>query len=141
MMNSVVIGVGAEWQGAGPLVVYLLRHMNVPDVRLVESDGDPAELVELWDEADLAVVVEGLPADDSPGRIHRLATLDPTVATGASPGSVSAAAGLGESLGRMPRRLMAYGIETGPDLADALTPPVRQACQQLAAQIFDLVAV
>jgi hydrogenase maturation protease len=137
-MDMVVIGVGAGWHGVGPLVVDLLRHMNVPDVRLAESDGDPAELVALWDKADLAIVVEPVAATGDPGRIRPMGLPGPQV--GGDADAVTAAVTLGRSLGRMPEQLVRYGIETGPDRAAPLAPPVREACQRLATQISALVA-
>ena len=137
-MDMVVIGVGAGWHGVGPLVVDLLRHMNVPDVRLAESDGDPAELVALWDKADLAIVVEAVAATGAPGRIRPMGLPGPQVG-GGDGDAVTAAVVLGRSLGRMPERLVRYGIEADPDSAP-LAPPVREACQRLATQISALVA-
>ncbi|WP_051366999.1 hydrogenase maturation protease [Hamadaea tsunoensis] len=145
-MSTVVIGMGAGRQGAGPLVVDLLRHMNVPDVRLAESDGDPADLVEQWDKADLAVVVTAVDAGGPPGRVRHIGLPDPAgtaldggLTAHAATTGISAALALGQARARMPGRLMVCGIEIDPRFGDRLTPPVREACQRLATQLSDLV--
>src|SRR5579863_2942303 len=74
--RMVVIGVGNEFRrddGTGPLVVTRLARLVPPGVELVVSDGDPARMIEAWDGAALAIVVDAVRADPAvPGRVHRL---------------------------------------------------------------------
>src|SRR4051812_7497360 len=104
----IVIGVGNPYRsddGVGPYVVERLRAHGIPDNLLAESLGETTELIDLWDGADVAIVVDAVRCDPAhPGRVHRLTVCDP-------PGERSRAAhglDLGEAvelarvLGRMP---------------------------------------
>ena len=147
----VVIGVGNEFRrddGAGIEVVAGLRG-HVPDgVELLVSDGEPTALIEAWDEALLAVVVDAVHAHPGePGRLHRLVLEGDRHALD-SPVS-SHGLGLGEAidlarvLGRMPERLIVHAVEAG-DTAQGtgLTPVVAAAISRLVAAVLrDLAAI
>ena len=144
-MSAVVIGVGNEFRrddGAGPAVVARL-HGRVPaGTELVVSDGEPARMIEAWDGAALAVVVDAVRAEPAvPGRLHRL---DLDRAGAAPPGTVSShGLGLGDAIGlalaldRMPGRLVVHAVEAG-DLSQGtgLTPAVAAVIDALATAVL-----
>src|SRR5439155_16159459 len=146
MTGKVVIGVGNPYRrddGLGPCVVDRLRERGVPGVVLATSLGETTELIDLWDGADLAIVVDAIRAAPAhPGRVHRLTVLDP-------PGERSRAAhglDLGEAvelarvLGRMPARLVLYAVEAADvGHGTGLTPAVSQAAARIADEIADEV--
>ena len=70
----VVIGVGNEFRrddGAGPTA--RLRGRVPGGVELLVCDGEPTRLIEAWDGAALAVVIDAVRAEPAvPGRLHRL---------------------------------------------------------------------
>jgi hydrogenase maturation protease len=91
----VVIGVGNPWRrddGAGPAVATALRPQlarSHPDagcgrasvvrdggedrsVEVIELDGEAARLVDAWDGADVAVVVDAVRTGALPGTVHRI---------------------------------------------------------------------
>jgi hydrogenase maturation protease len=138
----VVIGIGNEFRrddGAGPAVISRLRSQVPAGVGLVDSDGEPAELLEAWAGADLAIVVDAVRGgSETPGRLYRIAVdhgdvdhgdiegLD-ELAPGASTHSLGlgTAVGLSRALGRMPRELIVHAVEgadfeLGPGLSDAV---------------------
>ena len=147
--RAIVIGVGNPYRrddGFGPAVLAMLRRSCLSDVDLVECDGEPSRLIDLWDGAALAVVVDAvraLPAH--PGRLHRLSAHHPAVARTA--GASSHGAGLGEAvdlaraLDRLPRQLLLYAVEADDvGFGVGLTPAVAHAAHAVAAEIAELVA-
>jgi hydrogenase maturation protease len=147
--SVVVVGVGNPYRhddGAGPEVARRLLASMPVWVEVVEHDGEPTGLIDAWDDADLAIVVDAVRSHQaSPGAIHRVevdARIDlhgvPGVSShGASPGE---AVELARALGRLPRRLVLYGIEArtfSPGLG--LTPEVEASVAVLADRIRDEV--
>ncbi|NEE00648.1 hydrogenase maturation protease [Phytoactinopolyspora halotolerans] len=143
---AVVIGVGNEYRrddGVGAAVVRRLHRCTLPQVTLAITDGESSRLIELWGDADVAVVVDALHADGGePGRIHRVVVDRPL--TGHRPLASSHGMGMGEAvdlalaLDRMPRRLVILAVE-GADFSvgRGLTPAVRAALDRIAALTID----
>lgn len=143
----IVIGVGNAYRhddGVGLAVAGHLRRRDRSGVTVDESDGEPTSLMDLWAGADLAVIVDAVEAGGEPGRIHRLCSLHPAAASGKAVGfhnvSLGAAAELARALGRMPRRMLFYGVQV-LDLTPGigLTPAVATAADRLAAEIGDVL--
>ena len=140
-----VIGVGSEFRrddGAGPDVVARLRGQVPAGVELRVSDGDPAGLLEAWEDAALAVVVDTVLAEPAqPGRLHRL-TLDrgqpvPEPAVSSHGLGLSEAIALAWALGRMPERLIVHAVEAGDvSLGTGRTQAVAAAIPALAAAVL-----
>ena len=115
----VVIGVGNAFRrddGAGLRALAHARACLPAGVTVVESDGEPARLLDAWDGADLAVVVDAARSGAAPGTVLRAEVgRDPLPAP--VPGGSTHALGVGEAialgraLGRMPGRVVVYGIE------------------------------
>lgn len=144
-----VIGVGNEFRrddGAGPQLVARLRQHALAGVDYIVSDGDPVAMIEAWDGAALAVVVDAVRIDQTaPGRLYRL-ILDrdgpapyPTVSSHGL--GLGEAIGLARALGRMPARLIVHGIEAGDvGPGTGLTPAVAAATARLAAAVLQDLA-
>lgn len=152
-MNShariAVIGVGNDFRrddGIGWAVVSRLReragHGPPPNgMELTVNDGDPGRLIGLWEDVDLAIVVDAAHAHPGrPGRVHRI-ELDGEELR--QPGQTSShGLGLGEAvelsrtLGRLPTRLVVFAVE-GQDhtLGTGLTEPVAEVVEPLAQRI------
>jgi hydrogenase maturation protease len=147
MTRIVVIGVGHPYRrddALGPYVVERLRARGVGGVDLAVSMGETTELLDLWDDADLAIVVDAIRADPAhPGRVHRLSVLHP-------PGERSRAAhglDLGEAvelarvLDRLPGRLVLYAVEAAElGYGEGLSPAVAAAADRLVDAIADEIA-
>ena len=143
--RAVVIGVGNEFRhddGAGPAVVTRLSGRVPEGVELHLSEGEPTRLIEAWDGAALAVVVDAVRAEPAvPGRLHRL------VLHRAGPGAARPASshglGLGEAIGlaqaldRMPGALILHAVEAA-DLGRGagLSPAVAAVIDALAAAVL-----
>jgi hydrogenase maturation protease len=144
----IVIGVGNEYRrddGLGPEVVALLRDRDLPGVTYAECDGEPVTLIELWQDADVAVVVDAVRAPDArPGRVHRLSARHPAAsATGAASShgvDLGDAVALARALGRLPRHLLLYAVEVSDTgFGMGLSAPVAAAAQRVADEIGDLL--
>ena len=146
--GAVLIGIGNPFRrddGIGPALVAAMGELDLPGVSLIVSDGQPSHLLDAWSGAQLAVLVDAVRREAAvPGRIHRSVVYPAQlhapskcgdVLAGAareSSGSASShrlgipdAVGLGEALGQLPRRLVAFAVEAadigyGPGLSAAV---------------------
>ena len=150
---TVVIGVGNEFRrddGAGPAVIARLRALQPGDaglsgVTLALSDGEPGRLIDRWEGAGLAVVIDAVrDTARPPGHTCQLA---PDALAGAADGAASShGIGLGDTvelaraLGRLPARLTVLTV-VGRDfgLGAGLTAEVAAAVAELAEQVREIV--
>jgi hydrogenase maturation protease len=118
----VVIGVGNGWRGddgAGPEVARRLRAVppgGGDEIVVRSHEGEGAGLLELWRGAAAVVIVDAVRSQGPPGTIHRLdASSTPLPASLRSASShavgVAQAIELARALGRLPERVIVYGIE------------------------------
>jgi hydrogenase maturation protease len=143
--RAVVIGVGNEYRrddGVGPHVVAALKDRVPPGVEVVISDGEPADMLEAWEGARLAVVVDAVRAVPSvPGRLHRVvlsaAETLPAVAVSSHGLGVDAAAALAAALDRLPDCLIVHAVEVADTTQGVgLTPEVAAAADMLAEAVL-----
>lgn len=149
----VVIGVGNEFRGddgAGAAVLARLAGRVPPEVDLLASDGEPANLLEAWAGASVAIVVDALQAGSAPaGTLHRVVIASPGAVPGPEPvpedpgmsGShelgLGSAVGLAQVLGRLPGRLIVHGIQGGDfTLGTGLSTPVAGAIDDLVTAVI-----
>ncbi len=114
-----VIGIGNPLRGddaAGLLVARRVREIAPAQVEVIELEGEPARLIDAWQGADIAVVVDAVSSGAAAGELMRFdAGEDPLPASVGAPSTH--ALGLGDAveiaraLGRLPRRLIVFGIE------------------------------
>lgn len=145
-----VIGVGnrfARDDGFGPAVLDRFRQL-CPGVPAIESDGEPARLVEAWDNADAVVIVDAVRSGAPPGTDHRIvlqAGMPADLGLASAPTSshaagVAAAWALGTAIGRTPDRLIVLGVEGtefGP--GDQMTFDVARAVPRTARAVEEEV--
>jgi hydrogenase maturation protease len=143
----VLIGLGNEWRrddGVGIAAARMVAPRVDGTVRVVELDGDPARVIEAWDGAELAVLVDAVRSGAAAGTMFR-------TEVGADPASLPAGAtdpsshglGVGEAvdlarvLGRLPDRLVVHGVEAA-DLGEGpgLSPAVAAALPALADRVL-----
>ena len=143
----VVIGVGNVFRsddGFGPKVAQLVRTIVPEEVEVVECDGEAAGLLLAWEGADLALVVDAVHSHSgAPGQIFRL-ELNPSETE--VPSSVVSSHGTGPgdavalalALGRLPGRLVLYGIEgVSFSSGESLTPAVEASVAVVAARVVE----
>ena len=138
-MRRIVIGVGNPSRGddgAGLEVARRVRSRGSYQV-----PGGSYELMEVWEGADDVIVVDAARSGSEAGTVHRFDARDqplPGGVLGTSTHSIGVAdvIEMARSLGRLPERLVVYGIETfdvspgGP-----LTASVREAVDRVVEEI------
>jgi hydrogenase maturation protease len=143
-----VIGVGNRWAGddsAGLLVAEALRDRVPAGVAVTTHEGEPTALLDLWEGARVAVVVDAITGAGPPGAVHAFdATTSPLPASFAGPSthafSVAQAIELARRLGRLPARVVVVGVEGRRFEAGAApTPEVEDAIPAGAARVLDVL--
>jgi hydrogenase maturation protease len=144
----VVIGVGNAWAGddaAGLLVARIVRERAPSGLAVIEHEGEPTALLDEWQDAALAIVVDATSGGGRPGEVRVMdATAAPLPAgfTGTSTHAfgLAEAIELGRALGRLPGRLVVVGVEGSR--FDAGAEPgaeVAAALEQAADQVLALL--
>jgi len=145
----VVIGVGNPDRGddgVGPVVAGMVAEACAPGVTAVADRGDPAVLMDRWDGASLAVLVDAMVSGCPPGAVERFdATVVPLPASMRLASTHSVGAGeaveLARALGRLPDRLVVYGIEVVSFAPGAqLTGEVADGARLAAGMVCEEVA-
>jgi len=130
----VVIGIGNRLRGddgAGVAVAERLRERVPRWVEVVACDEEPSRLMDAWRGADTAVLVDAVSSGAPAGTLHRFeAGRRPVPAqefrSSTHAIGVSDTIELARALGRLPRRVLVYGIEAGSFEAGAPLPPAVQ---------------
>lgn len=150
MPNDVlVIGVGNIFRGddgVGPAVAARLWELALPGVTVLEQSGEGTSLMAAWENAAYVIIVDAVQSGAESGAIHRLdVTNKPIPAQFSSHFSghafgVAGAVELARLLGKMPKRLIVYGIEglafvTGQGLSAEVEGVVETAVQQIREEI------
>ena len=142
-----IIGVGnpdRSDDAAGLLVARRLRELGI-DAQ--EHTGDPLALIDAWDEAGEAILIDTVVTGASPGTITKWDAADtpllPDPFCCSTHGfGVAEAVEIARRLGRLPARLLIYGIEGASfEIGGALSVEVVAAVERVAEEIakFDLV--
>jgi len=144
-MRTVLVGVGNELRGddaVGLRLVELLRPSVPRGVGIFTCDQEPSRLIESFDGADAAVVVDALEPAGAPGAVRRLDASDAALESRSLRSSTHAfgvadTIELARALGRLPRRTVVFGVE-GADFTAGfgLSVPVREALGAAAAAIL-----
>ncbi len=139
-----VIGIGNELRrddGCGVAAARSLRPLLAGRAAVHELTGDATNLLDLWEGADLAVVIDGVRSGSDAGTIRRIEVgpeeLGPAFSPSSTHGlSLAEGVALGRSLGRFPVRLIVYGIEVRDvAMGTGLTAPVARAVREVVARV------
>jgi len=111
--------VGNEFAGddaAGLLIARMVRERVPAGVEVVEHEGEPTALLDRWDGARLAIVVDATSGGGERGSVRVMDATDaplPAELTGTSTHALGLAEAieLGRALGRLPERLLVVGVE------------------------------
>ena len=143
-MTTVVVGVGNAFRGddaVGLRVAELLEGTLPERVRIVQCEGEPVALLEAWEGAACAIVIDATQSGAAPGTIRRIdAAAGPVPEdlrrTSSHLLGVADALELARALGRLPETTVLYGIEGMRfDAGDELSPPVAAAVAIVAAHV------
>ena len=142
---AAVIAVGNPLRaddGAGVEVVRRLAGRVSPEVRLIELGGEPAELLDAWNELGTAVLVDAVRTGGEPGTVHCFdASTEPLPARTGSASThglgLAEALELGRALGRLPARVVVVGIEADDrTMGGELSRPVQDAIEDAAETVL-----
>ncbi|HEY4897319.1 MAG TPA: hydrogenase maturation protease [Solirubrobacteraceae bacterium] len=142
-----MIGVGNALRGddaAGLEVVRLLSaRAAAAGVVVREQEGEALGLLEQWDGADVAILVDAIHSGAPAGTVHRVdASRRPIPARLGSSSSthaigVAEAVELARAMGRLPARVILVGLEgTRFDTGAALSAEVRAAVGEMAEAVL-----
>ena len=118
-MKPRVIGLGNPLRGddaAGLLVARRVRELAPTEVEAVELEGEPVRLLDAWEGAELAVVVDAVRSGAGDGEASWFdVSREPLPAEAATASThalgLADVIELGRALGRLPARLIVIGIE------------------------------
>ncbi len=143
--HTIVIGVGNALRGddaAGVEVVERLRDRVPPGVVVAACDEEPSRLIEAWAGADAVVLVDTVASGARVGTLHRFDAGETPIPARVLRSSTHAI-GLAETielaraLGKLPPRVVVYGIEGASFAAGApLTPAVEESVGRLVETIL-----
>ena len=145
-MRTVVVGIGNDFRGddgAGLAVARALMMLTLPDVGIVELNGEVTRLLDSLQHCDTAIVIDAVQSQALPGTIHRFdASQNPLPGNhnqrsthGISLGSILE---LARAQGVLPRQVLIYGIEGASfEHGCTLTPQVEKAVERLVREVAE----
>jgi hydrogenase maturation protease len=143
-----VVGIGSPWRrddAAGLVVARRLRGTLPAGVEVLEREGEPTALIDSWDGADRVWLVDAVSSGAETGTLHRVdASAESLPAelfrTSTHHVGLAEAVELARALGRLPERIVVYGIEGERfDVGDELTPAVDAAVDRAAEAVREEV--
>ena len=141
-----VIGIGNADRGddaAGLAVAARVRAAAPPGIEVVQYEGEPVSLIDRWDRARTVYLADAVSSGGRPGSIYRFdATAQPLGAQFSRRGThafgVAETIELARALGRLPPRLIGYGIEGRSfDAGAPLSPEARRAVSIASARLLE----
>jgi hydrogenase maturation protease len=143
--TTLIIGLGNEYRrddAVGLVVARRLRERAPQRVQVLEESGEGAALIESWQGAGTVILIDAVHSGAMPGTIHRLdASVQPiakkffrfsTHAFG-----LAEAVELARALGRLPPRLIVYGVEGKSfEAGEGLSPEVEAAAQAVVERVL-----
>jgi hydrogenase maturation protease len=142
----VVIGVGNALRGddgVGLAVASALRGRVPGGVAVVPCEQEPSRLLDAWQDARAAIVVDAAASGSEPGHVHRFDASETAVPAGVFRSSTHAfgvgdAIELARALGRLPRHVVVYGVEGGDFAAgEGLTTQVQASVEKVAGSVLE----
>jgi hydrogenase maturation protease len=146
----VVISLGNRFRGddaIGPFIAERLkedsvdRHDGQAPRSIIEGKDDAMALVNAWEDAALAVVIDAAVSGALPGTVRRMETgeqvLPKDLARCSSHGlGLAEAVELGKALGRLPGRLVIFSIEAATlEQGVAMSPQVMAAADEVVRRV------
>jgi hydrogenase maturation protease len=147
-----VIGVGNAMRGddaAGLRAARRLRGRWGDAVTVIESDGEGTALIEAWDGAEAAIVIDAGRSGTAPGTVTRVDASDAplparTLRDSTHHVSLAEAIELARALGRLPPRVVVYAIEgaafaAGEGVSQAVERGIDEAVERVSAEVESLL--
>jgi len=145
-IGRVVLGVGNEYRsddGVGLAVAKRVAASAPGGVTVLECEQEPSRLIDAWDGAELALVIDAVDSGATPGTLHRFDASETPIPTGVFRSSTHAfgvgdAIELARALGRLPRRVVVFGVEGGVfEAGSGLSALVEAAVEPTADAVLE----
>jgi hydrogenase maturation protease len=146
---TVIVGAGNAYRmddGAGLSAARRLRDTLSGDIQVLVKHGDFASLLDDWQGADAVVIVDATSSGLKPGTIRRYDAHEQPLPSALSRSSTHAfgiaeAVELARALGRLPARVVVFGIE-GRDFTpgEGLSPDVDAAVDEVVRRVTEEAA-
>jgi len=143
-MSTVIVGAGNAFRGddgVGLVAARRLRQALSGDIRVLDKEGDFASLLDDWQGAEVVIVVDATSSGRVSGTIQRYDAHERALPSGFSRSSthsfgVAEAIELARALGRLPARVVVFGIE-GDDFTsgEGLSPDVDAAVDEVVKRV------
>jgi hydrogenase maturation protease len=125
--SVVIVGVGNTYRrddGAGPTAATRLRALLPGHIRVLVQEGDLASALDDWQGANAVILIDATSSGQTPGTIQRFDAHDSPLPSTFSTSSthsfgVRDAIELARVLGRLPARIVVFGIE-GRDFTEGV---------------------
>jgi len=147
MTSRLIVGVGNTFRrddAAGLAAATRLRGLLPGAIRVLAQEGDLASLLDDWRGADAVIVVDATSSGSEPGTIRRYDARErplPSVFSRSSTHSlgIAEAMELARALGRLPERIVVFGIEgrdfsTGEGLSSDVDAAVDEVVRRITAE-------
>jgi hydrogenase maturation protease len=147
--HVLVIGVGNEIRADDAVGLHVCRVLKgrLPDhCNVVENSGDGANLMELWKNSQVTILVDAVRSGTEPGQVHRYeAHQRPLPATlfqnSTHAFGVPQAIELARAMNQLPQTLIVYGIEGACfDEGVGISPVVELAGRKVAESIVHSIS-
>jgi hydrogenase maturation protease len=145
MTRQVIVAIGNAYRrddGVGLAVAERVRGRLPSSVEIVECEQEPSRLIDAWDGASTAVVVDAVDSGSIPGSVHRFDAGSRPIPERLFRSSTHAF-GLGETielaraLGKLPERVIVYGVEGAIfDAGEGLSAEVAAAVEETASAVL-----
>lgn len=143
-----IIGLGNEWRGddaAGLVAARRLREKIGKGAQVIEAQQAGTDLLDLMDGALVVLLIDAVSSGKPPGTIHRLDASTGPIARNLACRSthgvgVAETIELGRTLGRLPERVIIYGIEVaetgwGPSLSQPIEEAVGHVVERITQEV------
>lgn len=143
-LRSVVIGVGNAYRsddGVGVAVARRIQQRD-PSLRVLEASGEGAQLMDVWQNAHEAFVIDAVRSGSTPGTVYRLDAAHDIIPSeffhySTHAFSVAEAVELARALDCLPSRLVIYGIEGKCfDAGEQMSPEVLASIDDVTERIL-----
>jgi len=145
-MKHVIVGVGNEYRrddGAGLAVAARLQGRVPGCVDIIACEQEPSRLLDAWDGADTALVVDAVESGAAPGTLSRFDASELPIParlfrTSTHAFGVGDAIELARVLGRLPARIVVFGVE-GAEFAagEGLSAAVAAAIEPAVTAVLE----
>jgi hydrogenase maturation protease len=143
----VVVGVGNFYRGDDAVGLEVAERLRAQasGVEVVTCEREPWRLLDAWAGADLALIVDAVSSGAEPGTVHRFDATERAVPSSVFRGSTHAfgvgeVIALAQALGRLPGRLLVYGIEGEKFTAgEGLSPAVAAVVESVTSELLEEV--